>query len=472
MLSKKLLLVNYYYKGVPMKQSARETDMTQGNIIKQILIFSIPLFIGNLVQQFYNLVDTIVVGKFVSDEALAATGACGSVGFLFFSLSSGLSVGIGVIASHDYGAKNEKKLRQTIANSFYVLISAALVVTLLGVVLARPLMELLHTPAHVIEDSVLYLRITCLGIIFIALYNGVSSILRAIGDSKMPLVFLIISSLLNIAFDLIFVLVFHMGVFGVGLATVIAQAISAAVSLIYAFIYVPYFKLTREEMRPHFGIIANSFSLGIPVALQSSMIAISLMALQDVVNKFDSTAIMDAFTISGKVDILASILYNTMGVAFTTFAGQNLGALKFDRIRRGFKIGMLINTCYTALIVPLILIFSRQIVSIFTSNPDIIEVCRGALNVATWFYFALGSIHIPRGVLNGCGDAKFALINGLTEVVCRILFANLLVNIPLIGVWGIWWAGGLTWTFTAAVCIFRYLSTIKKLEAQSAASSL
>ncbi|MBO7401622.1 MAG: MATE family efflux transporter [Lachnospiraceae bacterium] len=433
----------------------KETNMTEGSIVKHILIFAIPLFIGNVIQQLYNMVDTVVVGKFVSEDALAATGACGSVNFLFFSLTSGLAIGIGIIASHDFGASDEKQLRKTIVNSTYVLGVTAAVVTVAGVLLARPILVMLKTPEAVLEDAVTYLTVTTLGTVFIVIYNGVSAILRAIGNSKMPLIFLIISSLLNIVLDLLFVLGFGLGVLGVAVATVIAQAISAGISLIYAFARIPYFRVSKEDLKPVKGIILKCFGLGVPVAIQSAMIAISLMVLQGVVNSFNDTAIMGAFTISGKVDILESIVYNTIGAAFTTFAGQNLGAGKRDRIKQGYRIGMMISLGYTLVSVPFIILFSDKIAGLFVNSEEVIQISKTAIRIAASFYFALGTIHIPRGILNGIGDAGFALINGLTEVVCRILFANLLVNIPAVGLWGIWWAGALTWIFTSAVCNIR-----------------
>lgn len=435
---------------------SHETDMTEGSILRHILLFSIPLFIGNLFQQFYNLVDTAVVGKFVSDKALAAVSACGSTNFLFFSLSSGLSVGIGVIAAQYYGAKDEKGIRQTIVNAFYVLGIASILVTVIGLLCARPLLILMKTTDEVLDDAVLYLRTTCLGILFIALYNGVSSILRAVGDSRTPLIFLIISTFLNIGFDLLFVLVFNMGVFGVALATVVAQFFSAAVSLIYALLRVPYFKLSEMELTPHLGIIGKSFKLGVPIAIQSSMIAISLMVLQGVVNSYDDTDIMGAFGISGKVDVIFSQFFSTLTASFTTFAGQNFGANKIGRVRKGYFCGVQLVFLYNIIIVPLIMLLSRPISSLFVNEKGVIDICAQMLKITTPFYFALSMIYIPRGILNGVGDAFFSFINGISEVICRIVFSMFLTRIPSLGYKGIWWATGFTWLTVAIVCNLRY----------------
>ena len=434
---------------------AKVTDMTTGNPTKHILLFALPLFIGNLFQQLYNMIDSLVVGNYVGANALAATGTCSSLNFLFFSLSSGLAIGIGIIVSQYFGAKDEQGVRDTIANSIYVLAAASLAATLLGVLLARPLLLLLSTPDEVIGDAIVYLRTTCCGIIFIATYNGVAATLRALGDSRTPLYFLIFSSLCNIGLDLLFVLCFNWGVFGVGFATVISQALSALVSLIYAVIKVPYFKLTKAELKPHKLIIKRSFELGVPMALQSSMIAISMIVLQGVVNTF-GTVVMAAYTITGKVDLVISQLYNAMSQSLVTYAGQNIGAGEIDRVKKGYLRGHIIVFIYNLIMIPIIFAFSSQIVGIFVTEPEVIEIGGNALRITSLVYFFLGAIYVPRGTLNGCGDAKFSLINGITEVACRIVYASVLTRIASIGMWGIWIATGLTWFTVAIICNIRY----------------
>lgn len=433
----------------------RVTDMTVGNPTKHILLFMLPLFLGNMFQQLYNMIDSLVVGNYVGADALAAIGTCGSLNFLFFSLSAGLANGIGVIISQYFGAKDEVNLRNTIANAAYVLVAASVLTTTLGITLAKPLLMLLATPAEILPYSVLYLRVTCCGIIFIALYNGVAGVLRALGDSKTPLYFLIFSSFLNIVLDLTFVLYLKMGVFGVGFATIISQAISAIVSLTYAIIKVPYFRLTKNELKPHKEIIVRSFKLGVPMALQSSMIAISMMVLQGVVNSFGAVA-MAAYTISCKVDLIVSQVYGAMSMSLITYSGQNFGAGRIDRVNMGLKRGILLVTLYNVIIVPVVYIFSKQIVGIFVKEAEVIEIGTQALHLTSLFYFALAIIYIPRGILNGCGDAKFSLINGITEVACRIIFSFLLMVVFKAGVWSVWWSACFTWTTVAIVCLHRY----------------
>ena len=433
------------------------TDMTVGSPARHILKFTLPLLIGNLFQQLYNMVDSIVVGRYVSAHALAAVGACGSLNFLFFSLSSGLSVGIGIIAAQYFGANDEKQLKKTIANSIYVLASAAAVVTLIGVIFARPILQLLQTPDVYINDSIAYFRVTCIGIIGVAFYNGVAALLRAVGDSKTPLYFLILSSIINVGLDLLFVICFDMGVVGVGLATIIAQAVSAIVSMIYAFHKVSYFRLGRKDLHPDYSMIRDSFRLGAPVAFQNSMIAVSCIALQAVVNGFGPD-VASAYTITGRIEQLVQQPYGSLGMALTSYSGQNIGAKKQERVVEGYRKATLIVLVFSLIMLPLFFFFGKYICGIFVKEEaaDVIALGAKALRITSPFYFALGMIYVPRAVLNGCGDTGFAMINGLTEVVCRILFSNILTRIAFLDYWGIWITTGLTWGVTALVCVMRY----------------
>lgn len=440
-----------------MKPSSNAADMTKGSPVRLILTFSIPLIIGNIFQQFYNMVDSIVVGNFVGANALGAVGACGSLNWLFFSLSSGLGIGIGVIVSQFYGAKRFDQVSATIANSFYVLVSTALVVSILCFAITPAVLRLLNTPDDIINDSITYMRTTCIGIVAISLYNGVSSILRALGDSKTPLYFLILSSVCNVLLDLLFVIAFGWGVFGVAFATIISQALSAVVSLIYSFKKIPYFRLTKEQMKPNFSIIKTSYRLGVPIALQSSMIAVSCVVLQSVVNRFGST-VVSAFTITNRIEQLINQPYNSLGTALTTYAGQNIGAGDTKRVKLGFKKSIYIVAVFSAIMIPVMFLFGKNIAGLFVKETDVIELGASALRITSVCYFFLGMIYIPRGILNGCGDAAFSMINGLTEVVCRLLFSSVLTRIPKIGYWGIWITTGLTWLCVSIVCLLRYAS--------------
>ena len=431
------------------------TDMTVGSPAAHIIKFTLPLLLGNLFQQLYNMVDSIVVGKFVSEDALAAVGACGSTNFLFFSLSSGLAIVIGIIVAQFFGAGDEKNVRNTIANSIYVLWGAAITVSIIGIVFCPALLRLLQTPETVIGDSIIYMRTSCAGILFIATYNGVAAMLRALGDSKTPLYFLILSSIINVVLDLVFVLVLEMGVFGVALATIIAQATSAFSCIIYAYHKIEYFRLTREQLRMNPRIIANSFKIGVPIAMQNSMIAVSCMVLQGVVNTFGET-VMAAYTVIGRIEQVVQQPYMSLGSALTTYSGQNMGAGKIDRVKKGFRQGTVMVLIFSLCMLPIAYLFGEQIVGIFVNDPEVIAIGAKAIRINSICYFGLGMIYVPRSVLNGCGDTGFAMINGITEVICRVVFSLILTSIPLLGYWGIWMTTGLTWALTGMVCVARY----------------
>ena len=440
-----------------MQQKQNIINMTTGNPLGHILRFAIPLLIGNIFQQLYNMVDSVVVGNHVGANALAAVGTCGSMNFLFFSLSSGLAIGIGIIVAQYFGAHDNTKVKETIANSFYVLVCAALIVSIIGIVLAPWLLRLLKTPDTIIQDAIIYMRTTCSGIIAIALYNGVASILRALGDSKTPLYFLILSSIINVSLDLLFVLGFQWSVFGVALATIISQAVCAITSIIYAYKKVSYFRLTRTELKPKKEIILKSMKLGIPVALQNSMIALSMMVLQGVVNSFGET-VMAAYTVVSRVESIVQQPYSSLSTAITNFSGQNIGAGEVSRVKKGFRLSILVALIFSLTLIPIAYLFGTSIIGFFVKEQAVITIGAKALRITSLCYFGLGMIYIPRAVLNGCGDTGFSLINGFTEVACRIIYSNVFTRIPAIGYWGIWATTGITWVTTAIICILRYLS--------------
>lgn len=430
-------------------------SMTEGNPTKLILSFTIPMLIGNLFQQLYNMVDSIIVGRFVGANALAAVGSTGSINFLFFSLSFGISAGIGVIVSQFFGAEKPVMVQKAIANGLYLLAVVSFLVSVVGILLARPILVGLRTPSVILDDAVIYMRVTCAGILAVAAYNGVSAILRALGDSKTPLYFMIFSCFINIGLDLLFVIKFNWSVFGVALATVIAQLCAAIGAFCYAFMKIELFRITRENQRLNFDIIGKCFQLGIPLAAQNSMIALSCIFLQRVVNGFGESVVA-ANTALGRIEQLVQQPYSSLGAALTAFTGQNMGAGKVDRVKRGYRVGF-----FSVLIFSLIMLipgqfFGEQIVSIFVKDAEVIRIGARGLAITSWFYFSLGMIYVARSVLNGAGDAVYAMINGLMEVTGRVGFAVPLTKIPFIGVWGIFLTTGLTWLLTAVVSMARY----------------
>ena len=439
------------------RKGKNTTDMTVGSPLKHLVVFAIPLLLGNLFQQMYNMVDSIVVGRYVGANALGSVGACGSLSFLFFSVCMGLATGVGIIVSQYYGAGNEKGIRETIANSVYVLLSAAIVVWLLAMFFAPSLLRLLKTPPELIDDSIAYMRVSCCGLIGIAIYNGVASVLRALGDSKTPLYFLILSSIINVVLDLLFVRSLDMGVVGVALATIIAQYVSAIACLAYAVLRVSYFRLGLKDLLPNKTIIFQSYKLGIPVALQNSMIAVSCIALQGVVNTFGAT-VVSAYTIIGRIEQLVQQPYGSLGIALTTFAGQNAGAGRLDRVKEGYRKSVLLVLIFSLSLIPVAYLLGEQITRIFVTEDVVVSLAVKALQINSLGYFALGMIYVPRAALNGCGDTGFAMINGFTEVACRVGYSQILTRIPFLGAYGIWCTTLATWITTAIVCVYRYKS--------------
>ena len=332
-------------------------DMREGTPWKLLLQFAVPLFIGNIFQQLYNMVDSVIVGNFVSTNALGAIGTTNSLTFFFFSLVGGLSVGIGIIVAQFFGASDEEKVREVIGNAVWIIAIGTVVMAIIGFFAARPLLVLLRTDPIILNDAVNYLKVTSLGICCIGLYNGVSGILRALGDSKTPLIFLIVASITNVILDLIFVLVFGWGVVGAAVATAFSQFLSAISCIIYAYKTNTYFKLKKSDFRPRMKIVKKTLRLGIPVALQNSLIAISLIVLQAIVNSYGAD-FTTAFTVVSRIETLVQQPFMSIGAAVSTFTGQNLGAGNIKRVIKGFNSANVINAIFVAVIMLLFWIFT------------------------------------------------------------------------------------------------------------------
>jgi len=436
-------------------------NMTEGSPVKLLILFAIPMMIGNIFQQFYNLVDSIVVGQLVGSDALAAIGATGSVTFLFFALCNGVGSGGGIITSQCFGAGEHDKVKKCIVNVAIIMVAFPLVVGALAFILTRPMLLLLDTPLAVIDDAAVYMQIMCIGLPFVSIYNYVASMLRALGDSKTPLYFLIFSCILNTILDFIFVYFFSMGVLGAAVATLISQFVSGAVCLWYAFKHNEYFKLTKEDLKIDRKIMWSAIRIGVPLSLQFSLIAISCMALQRVVNNFGPIA-MAAFTATSRIEQVIHQPYQTLGTALSTYTGQNFGAKRFDRMVVGYRKSMLMMFVFSVAMLPVMQFFGEAITSIFVDDPEVITMGAKALQISSFFYVFLGIIYVVRGVLNGVGDAFFALLNGIVEVIGRFVVPVALTMIATIGVWGIWWSVGIVWFMSGFSAWLRYIWYKKK----------
>jgi len=445
-----------------MKDST--VNMTQGNTVKHILTFCIPMLIGNLFQQLYNIVDSVIVGQLVGANALAAIGATGSLTFLFFALCNGFGSGGGIIVSQSFGKGDSSEIKNCLANTGYIMIILPLIVGTFAFFFSKAILIALGTPEDILEDAIIYSKLMSVGIFFVSIYNYVSSMMRAMGDSKTPLYFLIFSCILNAILDLLFVLVFRLGVFGAGLATLISQFISNVLSIAYAVKFNIYFKLNKKDLQINGKTLFKTIKLGLPLSLQYSMIAISCMALQKVVNSFGATAVA-AFSATSRIEQLIHQPYQTLSAALCTFTGQNYGAKQNKRAIEGYHKSFLIMTIFTIVMVPLIQIFGQSITRLFVSEEEVIIMGGKALSISSLFYIFLGLIYVVRGYLQGIGDGFFALFNGLVEVVGRFIIPVFLVQIPALGVWGIWWSVGVVWFISGFTAWLRYLQkvhTIKK----------
>lgn len=430
-------------------------DMTKGNPIKLLLQFSIPILIGNLFQQIYTLADRIIVGRFVGDTAFSAIGATNALSMMFMSMCMGAAIGTGVVVSQYFGAKNNKGTASSIANGSYTCILIAILMTILALMTTKPILLLLNTPTSLLPDALTYMYIFMGGLIAVAAYFTPFSILRALGDSKTPLIFLVLCSLLNIALDLLFVVVFQTGVAGAAFATVLSEAIAAILCIIYAFIKVPQFKLAFIHRKMDKNLIAKTFKVGIPTGLQYALIYISSIILQRIVNGFGESVI-GAFTATTQIELLVQQIFAALGSAVVTYTGQNIGAGKHDRISHGIIAAMKISSVVSILLLAIFWIFGYPIMGIFVTNTKIISIAAMGIRITSLFLIALGGVQILRYMLNGAGDSMYALMNGIVEVIARVAFAISLTAIPFIGMWGIWLTTGLTWTVTALFALFRY----------------
>lgn len=399
-------------------------DMTTGNPVKLILLFSIPLLIGNIFQQFYSMVDTIIVGRFVGVEALAAVGTTSSMVFLVNGFVMGLTSGFAVLISQKYGAKDEAGVKKAVASSITLSIIATIIVTFISVISAKPLLALMNTPSNIMKDASTYIIILYAGNVAIIFYNMMAAILRALGDSKTPLYFLIVSSVLNIILDLVLIINFKMGVAGAAYATVISQGVSALLCVIYTYKKYKILRLKKEDFKVKKKYYRKHLKVGIPMALQFSITAIGIMTVQSAINIFGSTVIA-SYAAASKVLQLVMQPATTLGVTMATYCGQNIGAKRYDRIKLGVKKCVQISII-TSLISAMVLIFlGKYFVMIFVSNPDveILSYAQQVLNISAIFFIPLGLIFVYRNALQGIGDSFIPMMAGVYELVARAVVA-------------------------------------------------
>lgn len=447
------------------RRSPRNTtmNMTEGRPLALLSVFALPLLIGNLFQQAYNLADSMIVGQLLGANALAAVGATGSISFLFFSMFNGISGGCGIVTAQYFGARKDELVYKAIANSAYIMMGFALITATVAFAMVPTVLTWMGTPPEILPDAIVYMRMTSASVPLIAVYNYASSMQRALGDSRTPLYFLIFSCLLNVGLDLLFVGAFGMGVFGAAFATMLSQLLAGAGSLFWAFRRNPYFRLNKKSLAFDSPIAKKAVRLGLPLALQWSLIAISTTALQSVVNSFGATA-MAAYTATNRLEQLVQQPFGSMSMALSTYAGQNMGAGKTKRIRIGFRDSLLAMLAVAGVMTLIMQLWGESLISLFVHEKDVISLGGRALQITSLFYVFLGIIYVARGVLNGVGDAVFSFINGIVEIAGRVGLPLLLLSVTAAGVWSIWITAGVTWLLAGISCIMRYDSWRKKTE--------
>lgn len=401
---------------------SNEIDLTKGNIVKAIISFSIPLLIGNLFQQLYNAVDSYVVGNYVGKTALAAVGASTPIINMLIGFFMGISTGAGVIIAQYYGAKDKDKMKRAIHASMYLTIIMSILLTIFGVIITKPLLKSIGVPNDIFTQASLYLLIYFCGITFTLVYNMASGVLRAIGDSKRPLYFLIAASIINTVLDLLFVRVFHWGVAGAGIATLIAQAISAILVLYILIFTKEDYKVEVRNIYFDKEMLIRIIKIGLPTGLQQSIVALSNVIVQSYVNVYGSSTIA-GYSVTVKIDGFVNLPLQAFNMAVTTFVGQNIGAKEYDRLKKGSYITWMLATITIAIFVIIMYFFGRNIIGLFNQEKDVIEAGRKMQLTFLPFYILLPINQVISGVLRGAGKSNIPMyIMIFSYVILRQLY--------------------------------------------------
>lgn len=436
-------------------RSAPVVDMTQGSVIRHLLKFAWPVFIGCLCQRLYNFVDAYIVGKYLGDISLSAVSVAGIATYLYTSLAMGVTTGVGVVMAQYFGAGDERSVRDTFTSSAYVAIGVIALLMTIGLVTLNPLLRLLQTPEEIFAEARTYLAIIYIGGIATMLYNWIAAALRALGNSVMPLIFLIVASVLNIFLDLLLVAWIPMGVAGAAWATVLSQLVSGVACLIYARRVTPLMRTKWREWHftPKFG--KEVLKYGLPTALQMSIISISDLTLQAVVNTYGTVMVL-AYGVCTRVEAVGFQLGEALSAAAATFTGQNIGANNLDRVRKGARITMLMNVVGYLVVSVFIYIFAEPIMRLFTDNMEAIGYGMEYMHIIAIFFVFLGVICTLQSLLRAAGDIPITIAMGVSEVITRIGFAFLFSL--WFGYHGLWWVSPITWLISAGLGTWRYLS--------------
>ena len=440
-------------------------DMTQGNPTKLVIKFIIPLLIGNIFQQLYSMIDTIIVGKYVGTQALAGVGSTGAINFFILGFAMGMTSGFSVPIAQSFGSNDYSRLRHFVAMSGYLTVIAGIIMTILSTIGLGPLLTITKTPEDIYHYAYSYMIIILGGLLTNMAYNMTASILRALGDSKTPLYFLIISSFLNIILDLVFILIFNMGVSGAALATIISQGISALLCIFYMYKKFDILKMEKQDVIYNKKSAKFLLNIGFPMAFQYSVIATGSILLQSAVNSL-GTIVVASYTVCCRIEQLAIQPFTTLGIASTTYTGQNLGAGRLDRIKDGMKKMTIIGIILALICSVLIYVFNTPLINLFISEGDdktlVIKYSREYLAWVCAFFVPLMLLILYRSSIQGMGDTLFPMIASIVELAGRVLVAIGLVS--FIGYLAICLACPAAWLGGALIVVPAYFSKIKKLE--------
>jgi putative MATE family efflux protein len=431
-------------------------DLTQGKEGKLIVQFALPMVLGNVFQQLYNVVDSIIIGNYLGKEALAAVGAAFPIIFLLISLVIGVGSGFTIIISQYFGARNAEKVKRTIDTTFIILFFASIAVTIIGIVFATPIFRLTGLPEDVLPQARSYLTIYFTGMVFFFGYSGTSAILRGMGDSKTPLFFMIIATLTNVVLDLLFVVVFEWGIEGAAIATVVSQAGAFITAALYLNKKHEVVNLSFRKYVFDREILRDSIRIGLPSGLQQTFVAAGMIALYGIVNTFGTSTIA-AYSVATRIDSFASLLAMNFAAALSAFVGQNLGAQKPERVRAGLISTWIITSVISIVISLLVVLFGESLMAIFTPDDAVIRIGNSYLIIVSSFYIVFSSLFVINAVMRGSGDTLIPMFITLIALwVVRVPTSYFLAD--RVGVTGIWWAIPLGWGTGLTLAFLYYLT--------------
>lgn len=448
------------------KERRMELDMTKGSPASLIVKFIIPIILGNIFQQFYNVVDTIVVGQVVGMQALAAVGATGTISFLILGFMQGLTTGFTVLTSQRFGAGDTEGVKKSVGCGYVLAIIVTVLMTALSVAGMNWLLRLMQTPEDIYGMAYTYIIIICWGMGFNILYNLLSSMLRAVGNSKVPLHFLILAALLNVVLDLLFVIVFRMGVAGAALATIVAQGVSGLLCFVYILKKVPLLCIERRHFRLEKWCVKNQLSIGIPMALQFSITAVGTIMVQTALNMLGSVVVA-AYTVACKVEQFVTQVHAAMGMTMATYSAQNRGVGNVERIRQGTKAAFWMSTVYSVVIYIALLPALPWVVRLFLTGDltEVLPYVRTYILICGVFFTTLGMIFIYRNVMQGCGFGFLPMMGGVVELVSRAVAA--FVAARMLSYTGVCFANASAWCMAGIFLWIAYRFVLKQMEKES-----